>query len=181
MISRLAIGVLAATCGITVASLISEIPRAVRYAVELVTGAEPVRTVETGGGTEPKGGSDVEIGEERTTVRLTAEQVETSGIELAAVRDGRLVRRIVVPGTIVPDADRIARVSVKLSATVAELRKKLGDTIEKGEVIAVLESREVANAKSEYLAARLNNDLQKTSTSGTRFWGVATSSRSRSC
>jgi membrane fusion protein, heavy metal efflux system len=161
MISRPAIGVLAATCGITVASLISEIPRAVRYAVELVTGAEPVRTVETGGGTEPKGGSDVEIGEERTTVRLTAEQVETSGIELAAVRDGTLVRRIVVPGTIVPDADRIARVSVKLSATVAELRKKLGDTIEKGEVIAVLESREVANAKSEYLAARLNNDLQK--------------------
>jgi membrane fusion protein, heavy metal efflux system len=52
-------------------------------------------------------------------------------------------------------------VSVKLSATVTELRKKLGDTVAKGEVIAVLESREVANAKSEYLAARLNNDLQR--------------------
>jgi membrane fusion protein, heavy metal efflux system len=84
-----------------------------------------------------------------------------SGIELAAVQNGTLVRRIGVPGTIVPDADRIARVSVKLSATAAELRKKLGDTVEKGEVIAVLESREVANAKSEYLAARLNNDLQR--------------------
>ncbi len=164
MTGRLAIGVLAAGCGITVASLIPEIPQAVRYAVELVTGAEPVRAVETGGGAEQrksKGDSGVEISEERATIRLTEEQIETSGIELAAVQDGTLVRRIVVPGTIVPDADRIARVSVKLSATVAELRKKLGDTVEKGEVIAVLESREVANAKSECLAARLNNDLQR--------------------
>jgi membrane fusion protein, heavy metal efflux system len=164
MTSRLAIGVLAAGCGITAASLIPEIPQAVRYAVELVTGAEPVRAVETRGGAaqrKPKGDSDVEIGEEHATIKLTDEQVAASGIELAAVQDGILVRRIVVPGTIVPDADRIARVSVKLSATVAELRKKLGDTVEKGEVIAVLESREVANAKSEYLAARLNNDLQR--------------------
>jgi membrane fusion protein, heavy metal efflux system len=164
MISRLAIGVLAAACGITVASLIPEIPQAVRRAVELIRGAEPVRAVETAGGAEQgksKSDSGVEIGDEHATVRLTDEQIETSGIELAAVQDGTLVRRIIVPGTIVPNADRIARVSVKLSATVAELRKKLGDTVEKGEVIAVLESREVANAKSEYLAARLNNDLQR--------------------
>jgi cobalt-zinc-cadmium efflux system membrane fusion protein len=123
-----------------------------------------VHAIETGGDAErrqSKGNSGVEIGEERATIRLRDEQIETSGIELAAVHNGTLVRRIVVPGTIVPDADRIARVSVKLSATVAELRKKLGDTVEKGEVIAVLESREVANAKSEYLAARLNNDLHR--------------------
>jgi membrane fusion protein, heavy metal efflux system len=66
-----------------------------------------------------------------------------------------------VPGTIVPSANRIARVSVKLSATVAELRKNLGDTVTKDEVVAVLESREVAGAKSEYLAARLTSDLDK--------------------
>jgi membrane fusion protein, heavy metal efflux system len=164
MIGRLAMAVLAAGCGIIGASLIPEIPQAVRYAVGLVTGAEPVRALETGGGAEQaksKGDSAVEIGEERAAIRLTDEQIEMSGIELAAVQNGTLVRRIVVPATIVPDADRIARASVKLSATVAELRKKLGDTVEKGEVIAVLESREVANAKSEYLAARLNNDLQR--------------------
>jgi membrane fusion protein, heavy metal efflux system len=164
MIGRLAIAVLAAGCGITVASLIPEIPQAVRYVIEWATGAEPLRAVEVRGDAEQrksKGDPDVEIGEERATIRLTDEQIETSGVELTAVHDGTLSRRIVVPGTIVPDADRIARVSVKLSATVTELRKKLGDPVEKGEVIAVLESREVANAKSEYLAARLNNDLQR--------------------
>ncbi|MBO0752470.1 MAG: efflux RND transporter periplasmic adaptor subunit, partial [Bradyrhizobiaceae bacterium] len=94
-------------------------------------------------------------------IRLTDDQIEMAGIELAPVQDSTLVRRIVVPGTIVPHADRIVRVSVKLSGTVAELRKKLGDPVARGEVIAVLESREVANAKSEYLAARLNSDLQQ--------------------
>ena len=66
-----------------------------------------------------------------------------------------------VPGTIVPDAGRVAHISVKLSGTVAELRKNIGDDVVKDEVLAVLESREVADAKSEYLAARLANDLQQ--------------------
>jgi cobalt-zinc-cadmium efflux system membrane fusion protein len=51
---------------------------------------------------------------------------------------------------------------VKLSGTVAELRKNIGDPVIKGEVLAILESREVADAKSEYLAARLTNELQQT-------------------
>src|ERR1700719_794862 len=164
MTGRLLVAVLAAACGIAVASLIPEIPQAVRYAVELVTGAEALRAVETRGGAEqrkPKDDPDAEAREERASIRLTDDQIEAAGIELAAVQDGTLSRRIVVPGTVVPHADRIARVSVKLSATVTELRKKLGDVVAKGEVIAVLESREVANAKSEYLAARLNSDLQK--------------------
>ena len=48
---------------------------------------------------------------------------------------------------------------MKLSGTVAELRKRLGETVFKDEVLAILESREVADAKSEYLAARLTNEL----------------------
>ena len=165
MIGRLLVAVLAAACGAAVASLIPEIPRAVRYAVELVTGTQALRAIEAPGNAEqrkPEGDADTEGREDRrANIRLTDDQIQTAGIELAAVQDGTLARRIVVPGTIVPHADRIARVSVKLSATVAELRKRLGDTVTKGEVIAVLESREVASAKSEYLAARLNSDLQK--------------------
>jgi cobalt-zinc-cadmium efflux system membrane fusion protein len=45
---------------------------------------------------------------------------------------------------------------------VVELRKRLGDPVEKNEVVAVIESREVADAKSEYLATRLSDDLQQT-------------------
>jgi cobalt-zinc-cadmium efflux system membrane fusion protein len=50
---------------------------------------------------------------------------------------------------------------VKLMATVGELRKKLGDPVAKDEVIAILESREVADAKSEYLATKLASELNQ--------------------
>src|SRR5262249_21869889 len=81
--------------------------------------------------------------------------------ELTTVGEGMLARRITVPGTVVSQADRVARVSVRLSATVAELRKKIGDPVAKDEVLAVLESREVADAASEDLAARLTDELQQ--------------------
>ena len=80
----------------------------------------------------------------------------------AKSQGGMLGKRIAVPGSIVPSGDHIARVAVRLLGTVAELRKRLGDPVEAGEVVAVIESREVADAKSEYLAARLVFDLQQT-------------------
>lgn len=92
---------------------------------------------------------------------MTGEQVKVAQIELSNVGPATIAKRLVAPGSIVPNADLIAHVSVKLSGTVAELRKNIGDDVGKDEVIAVLESREVADAKSEYLAARLTNDLQQ--------------------
>lgn len=90
---------------------------------------------------------------------MADEQIKLAQIELADAGPATIANRLIVPGSIVPNADLIAHVSVKLSGTVAELRKNIGDDVGKDEVIAVLESREVADAKSEYLAARLTNDL----------------------
>jgi cobalt-zinc-cadmium efflux system membrane fusion protein len=94
-------------------------------------------------------------------VRLGPEAIAAAGIDVAEVRGGAIARTIAAPGTLAPHADRIAHVAVKLSGIVAELRKNIGDPVEKDEVVAVLESREVADAKSEYLAARLANELQQ--------------------
>jgi membrane fusion protein, heavy metal efflux system len=95
-------------------------------------------------------------------IKLSAAQIEAGGFAVAEVRGGTLDRRITVPGSIVPSGDHIARVAVRLLGTVAELRKRIGDAVAAGEVIAVIESREVADAKSEYLAARLVSELQQT-------------------
>jgi membrane fusion protein, heavy metal efflux system len=150
-----------ACLGIVVASFVPQVPEAVRAVLAFATGTEAASP----GAPEVDEGQRKRAavtGDERPEViRLAASQIETAGIELAPVQDGKLFTRILAPGTIVPHADRIARVSVKLSATVAELRKKLGDRVAKEEVMAVLESREVASAKSEYLAARLTSELAK--------------------
>ncbi|WP_315830831.1 efflux RND transporter periplasmic adaptor subunit [Bradyrhizobium prioriisuperbiae] len=103
-----------------------------------------------------------EAAETKTSViPMDDERIKLAQIEQAGVGPATIAKRLVVPGTIVPSANRIAHVSVKLSGTVAELRKNIGNDVVKDEVIAVLESREVADAKSEYLAARLTDELQR--------------------
>lgn len=93
-------------------------------------------------------------------VPLTQEQIAAAHIETVRVEPGALTRRIVVPAAVTPDPDRIGRVAAKVAGTVAEMRKKLGDAVDKGEVVAIIDSREVADAKSEYLASLANYDLQ---------------------
>lgn len=93
-------------------------------------------------------------------VVLTPEQIAAAHIQTGRVEGGALTRRIIVPAAVTPDPDRIGRVAAKVVGTVAEMRKKLGDAVQKGEVIAVIDSREVADAKSEYLAALANYNLQ---------------------
>lgn len=95
-------------------------------------------------------------------VKLSDRQVEAGNFAITKTGSGFLSRRISVPGSIVPSGDHIARVAVRLLGTIAELRKRLGDPVEAGEVVAVIESREVADAKSDYLGARLVFDLQQT-------------------
>lgn len=95
-------------------------------------------------------------------VTLTAQQVEAGQFAITDVQSGVLTKHISVPGSITPSGDHIARVAVRLLGTVAELRKRLGDHVQVDDVLAVIESREVADAKSEYLAARLVFELQQT-------------------
>jgi cobalt-zinc-cadmium efflux system membrane fusion protein len=117
----------------------------------------PIRALFRGGekaaeAAEPKGAEGL--------VRLTAEQIGAAKIATVAAAPGVLTRDVVAPAVVSVDPDRIGRVAAKVAGAVAELRKKLGDSVEKGEVIAIIESREVADAKSDYLAARVGLDLQ---------------------
>ncbi len=95
-------------------------------------------------------------------VTLSAGQIAAARIVTAPVGPGTLGMHVVVPGIVQPDPDRVARIAGRVVGTVADLRKRLGDTVAKGEIVALLDSREVADAKSEYFAARTNLELQET-------------------
>lgn len=99
---------------------------------------------------------------EAGVIKMAPEQVSGQDISVVKVEGGTLARHLLVPGTITPDTDRIARVPARVVGTVAEMRKRLGDRVAKDEVVAVLESREVADAKSEYLTASVRAELEKT-------------------
>lgn len=115
-----------------------------------------------GGGQSQSEHAHSEAEGEEGHIKMTLEQAEAQAIRVAKVDGGTLSRHILVPGTITPDTDRIARVPARVVGTVAEMRKRLGDDVKKGEVVAILDSREVADAKSEYLTASVKTELEKT-------------------
>ena len=106
--------------------------------------------------------SDHKDHDEPGDLAMTSSQIEAAQIEIGAAAHGTVAQQLAAPGVVMIDQDRVARIPAKVVGTVAQLRKKLGDRIEKGETVAILDSREVADAKSEYLSASVAFDLQKT-------------------
>lgn len=113
---------------------------------------------------ESAGGAETESGHEKENNKLAIadEQINQSNISVQPAESGFLRTHLRLPGTIIPDRNHVGRVPSKVVGTVAELRKGLGDPVQAGEVIAILDSREVADTKSEYIAAIVNFRLQET-------------------
>jgi len=57
-----------------------------------------------------------------------------------------------LPGEVQVDGDRMAHVAPRVGGVVREVRASLGDTVRRGQLLAVLSSRELADAKATYLA-----------------------------
>lgn len=92
--------------------------------------------------------------DEDRVVRLPAEKLKQLGIEIAAAQSGSLATYLSLPGTIALNMDRRVHVVSRVPGIVQEVRKHLGDPVRAGEVLAVIDSRELADAKATYLAAR---------------------------
>ncbi|MCI0467469.1 MAG: efflux RND transporter periplasmic adaptor subunit [Beijerinckiaceae bacterium] len=95
-------------------------------------------------------------------IDMPAERMEAQDIEVAPAGKAVFTRVLTVPGTIILNPGRVARVPGRVTGTVTQMSKQLGDPVAQGEVVAVLDSREVADAKSEYLTASVVFDLKKT-------------------
>ncbi|MGB4107820.1 MAG: efflux RND transporter periplasmic adaptor subunit [Alphaproteobacteria bacterium] len=111
-------------------------------------------------GHEEEGGE--EHAEEEGIVKLDDAQLSAAGIKIVEVGPGTLAREVNVPGKVVAAADRMAHIVPKVSGVVTEARKNLGDTVKKGEVLALIESREMAEAVADLLAAKRAEELAQT-------------------
>lgn len=86
-------------------------------------------------------------------VRLGADQLASAGIEIGTVQPWPMITSLELPGEVKADETRLARVVPRLGGAVTAVYKKEGDRVRAGEVMAVLNSRELADAKSGYIAA----------------------------
>lgn len=94
-------------------------------------------------------------------IKFSPDQMQASGVEIAPASSGTLIKEIAAPGRIAINADRQAKIVPKLSGTVAKINKRMGEPVAEDEVLAVLESREIAEAKGEYLAALRAEELAR--------------------
>jgi cobalt-zinc-cadmium efflux system membrane fusion protein len=98
-------------------------------------------------------GGAIPGGDEKKRVHLTDNQMKQLGIQVAVAQSGRLLRHLTLPGTLVLNTDRLVHIVPRIPGVVREVRKHLGDTVRAGDILAVIDSRELADAKAAYLAA----------------------------
>ena len=95
--------------------------------------------------------------EGRTT--MTEAAALQAGVEYAVAGPVKVSDSIELPGEIALDADRLVHITPRLSGVAREVNKSLGDKVSKNELLAVIDSKELADIKSEYLAALERRDL----------------------
>lgn len=86
-------------------------------------------------------------------VELGPDQVASAGIVINTVGPRTMETTLELPGEVKADETRLAHVVPRLQGVVTSVVKREGDRVRRGEVMAVLNSRELADAKSAYLAA----------------------------
>jgi cobalt-zinc-cadmium efflux system membrane fusion protein len=90
---------------------------------------------------------------EEQVVRLSDLQRKALGIEVRVAQKGTLESRLTLPASISLNTERMVRIVPRIPGVVRDVRKSLGDTVRSGELLAVIDSRELADAKAGYLAA----------------------------
>lgn len=95
-------------------------------------------------------------------VRLTDAVLASTGIDVQTVGPRSITSVLEVPGQIVADATRVAHVVPRLSGVAVSVARSVGDAVRRGDVLAVVHSRELADARSTYLVATHHTDFART-------------------
>lgn len=92
--------------------------------------------------------------EHQGPLRLEPESLEEMGIQVAVAQAGKLEQTLHLTGEIVLNPDRLAHTVPRVGGIVREVHATIGDSVRQGDVLAVLESSEIAKAKANYLGAQ---------------------------
>jgi cobalt-zinc-cadmium efflux system membrane fusion protein len=95
------------------------------------------------------------------TVILEPEVLARAGIRTATVEARGLAGEISTTGQVDFDQSRVAHVSPRVSGRVQRVAANLGDAVARGGVLLLLDSMELAEAKSTYLQTRAREDLTR--------------------
>ncbi|MFV3130790.1 efflux RND transporter periplasmic adaptor subunit [Niveispirillum sp. KHB5.9] len=134
------------------------------YAISAVTGKDKPSTTKSADSHDHGGGeSHDEHGEEGGgAIHMDAARIARAKITLVEAGPAAVSRDIRVMGTVVADADKLVHVTLRVSGIVTEVHKRLGEPVQPGDVLLVLDSRDLAEAKADYLSAQRREALAST-------------------
>ncbi|WP_454642809.1 divalent metal ion exporter adaptor subunit IhpB [Bradyrhizobium liaoningense] len=92
--------------------------------------------------TKPTPTEKTEKEEHADSVMLSDAKIETAGIELAKASPGVLRDSLLLNGIVQPNQEALVQVTPRFPGVVREVRKRLGDRVQKGDVLAIVESNQ---------------------------------------
>lgn len=95
-----------------------------------------------------------EEAQQENTIDMPQDQIKELGIQTKHAGSGELSVTISTRGKIILHPDKLVRVLPKISGVAKEAKKNIGDDVKEDEILAILESREMADIKANYLAAK---------------------------
>lgn len=80
--------------------------------------------------------------EHADSVALSDAKIEAAGIELAKASTGVLRDSLLLNGIVQPNQESLVQVTPRFPGIVRDIRKRIGDVVQKGDVLAVIESNQ---------------------------------------
>jgi membrane fusion protein, heavy metal efflux system len=112
-----------------------------------------------GHGHHEKPGADAGHAAEEGRVKLGPEALANAELEVLVAAPATIDVTLALSGELAVNAERLAHVTPRVAGTVREVKKQLGDEVRKGDVLAILDSRDLAEMQRNALAAREKLEL----------------------
>lgn len=93
-------------------------------------------------------------------VQVTDEAMKLAEIQVAPATVRNVQDRLMVSGAIRSGGDQIAKVTPKVAGKVVKLLVQVGDSVQQGQTLAILESAELAGVQAEYRQALAESKAQ---------------------
>ncbi|PMV26797.1 MULTISPECIES: efflux RND transporter periplasmic adaptor subunit [unclassified Pseudomonas] len=96
------------------------------------------------------------------TLELTEQQIQAAGIQLAQAEPRTLSTMLVLPGEVRFDEDRTSHIIPRVAGVVESVKANLGQSVKKGELLAVIASQQISDQRSELAASERRVELART-------------------
>ena len=100
--------------------------------------------------------------EDEGELELTEQQIQAAGIQLAQAQPRTLSTMLTLPGEVRFDEDRTSHIVPRAAGVVEAVKVNLGQSVKKGELLAVIASQQISDQRSELAASERRVELART-------------------